>query len=102
MRTLCGPAFRVLALVVALPLVGCLNEGVFYSPGELPGFGEPAAGKAECELEVDGASPVGAGDSRSAIAGLPGGGARAPVAGVRPATRAGFTTSSCESSVTDR
>jgi hypothetical protein len=67
--SLCSPALRVLALVVAVPLVGCVNDGVFYSSGELPGFAVPSAGNAECELEVDGA---------------------------------GFTTSSCESSVTDR
>ena len=92
----------ILALVLAL-VVGCLDDDEgFYSPGDLPGFAVPSGGNAECKLEVDAPSPVGAADPRFAIAGLLGSHRRAHVAVEGPAGRAGFTTSTCENFVTGR
>jgi hypothetical protein len=103
MRTLCSSAFPVLALVVTFvvslgAVAGCVDEGEFYWSGELPGAGEPPAGTPECQREVNAPPSAGIRDPRSATPASVG--ARAQRGGVS-ADSAGFTTSNCESSVTD-
>lgn len=73
-----------------------MDDG-YYSPGALPGFGEPAGGNAECELEVDAPPPAGVRDPRSMTPAVVGAHARAQ----RGGQPAGFTTSSCATSVTE-
>jgi hypothetical protein len=105
MRTLCSSAFTVVSLVVALvvslgAIAGCIDDGAYYWSGEVPASGEPPGGTAECQLEVNAPTPAGVQDPRSMTPALVGAHARAQRSGVWT-DRAGFTTSNCESSLTD-